>query len=428
MTQKTFLFDKSVDLPTILSIHSVGERFLVIAPEKGNWITVDRIGLELVRQFQQGLTLEQAIKCVARLSALSFDDTTDRVSYTLRAIEANQFYERPANETSVISRGYGLHIYASMMCNLRCGHCYVDAGEALHDELSTLEILSVLDDCVQCNFKRITFSGGEPLLHNDWVTILDHAKNVGLSCSLLTNGTLINSIKTANIIAELADDIQVSLDGATEEVHDNIRGSGSYKRTLRGLNLLVEAGAHVAIAMTVQPNNIQDLEENAKTLAEQFEVGAISFRIATMDREGRARVLPEINKMELDQASKRILDNLVGPEHLNDCYSLPRECDINCGYGPGATLMANGDIFPCPTLYRSQGNIREASFKDIHQRILDEYHRTAVNQILLCVNCDLRYICAGGCRIRNEKENGTMLYPVCNDTHKKTYYDQLASS
>lgn len=428
MIRKKFLFQDPIELPSVLSIHHVEDRFLIIAPEEGNWITVDEIGLDLVQQLGSGMSLGQAIEGVADRADLSFDETLDQTSYTLRAIESNRFYAHPRRTVSNTFTGLGLHLYATMQCNLRCIHCYADGGLPLPDELTTSEILGVLSACSQCGFERFALSGGEPLLHPDWTTILEQANGVGLSCALLTNGTLVRDLYTAQRIASLTEEVQVSLDGATEKVNDTIRGSGSYRKILRGLELLIEAGAQVFIAMTVLAHNMRDLEENIGSLADRLGKDAVAFRIAPMEKTGRAVNLPNLSGPELEHAGRRILQNLLGPELWAKCYSLPRRRAINCGYGPGMTVSADGYVYPCPSLYHPLGNVRQESFEILHQRVLEEHRRTAVDQMPLCNDCDLRYICAGGCRIYNHKRNGDMLCPVCTDAHKQAYYTRLSSS
>ncbi len=426
--RKKFLFDEPIELPLDLSVHSIDGRYLIIAPQKGNWITTDRPGLDFVQLLHQGLTLRQTLDALASQEGTSFDEALDRVSPTLRAIEANQFYERPERDLSDVFTGYGLHLYASMRCNLRCIHCYIEGGDPLLNELRTPEILAVLDACVQCGFRRFSLSGGEPLCHPDWVAILEHANAVGLSCSLLTNATLIGDAETARVIAALTDEVQVSLDGATEAVNDAIRGPGSYRRALRGLDLLIAAGARVYIAMTAMPQNIQDLEAHVVALAERLGPDRVTFRIARLERRGRARDLAELSDLELEQASKRILQQLVGPELWAERYSLPRRRAVNCGYGPGVTLSADGGVHLCAAAHRPVGNVRQTPFAALHERVLAEHRRTAVDHIPLCADCDLRYICAGGCRIHNETVTGNMLQPACDERRRQAYYVRLSAT
>ncbi len=426
--RKKFLFDEPVGLPVALSMHAIDGRYLVIAPDKGNWITTDRLGWDFVQLLHQGLTLRQALDALAVQEGGAFDETLARVSPTLRAIEANQFYEHPTRDVSGVFTGYGLHLYASLRCNLRCVHCYIEGGVPLPNELRTPEILAVLDDCAQCGFRRFSLSGGEPLCHPDWIAILERANAVGLSCSLLTNATLISDMETARAIAALTDEVQVSLDGATEAVNDAIRGPGAYRRTLRGLELLIAAGAEVYIAMTVMPQNVRDLEEHVVALAERLGPDRVIFRIARMEQRGRAKDLAELDDLELERASKRILQQLVGPELWAERYALPRRRAVNCGYGPGVTLGADGGVHLCAAAHRPVGNVRERPFAALHELVLAEHRRTAVDHIPLCADCDLRYICAGGCRIHNEKVTGDMLQPACDERRRQAYYVRLSAT
>jgi len=51
--------------------------------------------------------------------------------------------------------------------------------------------------------------------------------------------------------------------------------------------------------------------------------------------------------------------------------------------------------------------------------------KISVNNIQICQNCDLKFICAGGCLMRNLRVNEKMDIPVCNDKWKKQMYNDL---
>jgi len=76
-------------------------------------------------------------------------------------------------------------------CNLRCVHCYIDAGEAEANELTTKEALDVVDQMAEVGVPLILFTGGEPLVRRDFFEIAQYARDRGIKLVLSTNGTLI---------------------------------------------------------------------------------------------------------------------------------------------------------------------------------------------------------------------------------------------
>src|SRR5512140_1777136 len=75
-------------------------------------------------------------------------------------------------------------------CNLRCRHCFVSARRPQPDELSTEQILSLLDELKAQNVFSIVFSGGEPFVRSDFLDIVDYAIRLGFVVAVVTNGIL----------------------------------------------------------------------------------------------------------------------------------------------------------------------------------------------------------------------------------------------
>ena len=76
-------------------------------------------------------------------------------------------------------------------CNLKCSHCYQDAGPAKEEELTTEEGKRLIDQIAKAGFKVMIFSGGEPLLRPDIYELVAHAASRGLRPVFGTNGMLI---------------------------------------------------------------------------------------------------------------------------------------------------------------------------------------------------------------------------------------------
>ena len=65
-------------------------------------------------------------------------------------------------------------------CNLKCVHCYIDAGLAEPGELNTKEALDVVDQMAEVGVPLILFTGGEPLTRPDFFEIAEYAKDRGI--------------------------------------------------------------------------------------------------------------------------------------------------------------------------------------------------------------------------------------------------------
>ena len=140
-------------------------------------------------------------------------------------------------------------------CNLRCRHCYQSA-QALNKnekakELNLEERYRVVEILSKRNIPSLFFSGGEPLIEDDFWNVAKKAKSEGLYMSIATNGTLINK-EIAKKIADIGFGyVQVSIDAANPLKHDKIRGvPGIWHKAVEGIKNLINAGVITCIAYT----------------------------------------------------------------------------------------------------------------------------------------------------------------------------------
>jgi MoaA/NifB/PqqE/SkfB family radical SAM enzyme len=145
-------------------------------------------------------------------------------------------------------------------CNLRCKHCYEDAGvlsKGLPKELTREEKIKLMEEIVKTNIPTFAFAGGEPLIDPVFWELAKIGKEAGLYMSINTNGTLITK-EVAEKLKEIGFAYYgVSLDGVNE-IHDEFRGvKGAFQRALEGIKNLIEVGEadKVCISFTVAREN-----------------------------------------------------------------------------------------------------------------------------------------------------------------------------
>jgi radical SAM protein with 4Fe4S-binding SPASM domain len=137
-------------------------------------------------------------------------------------------------------------------CNLACKHCRASVLDKTTADLTFQQVVSLLDQIHSFSpHAAFAMAGGEPLMRADLKEILFHIKDDlhGNHVELLTNATLITS-KNVDWLLKTVRGFNVSMEGATPEIHDSIRGRGSFEKTVQALNLLVENDATVAVRMT----------------------------------------------------------------------------------------------------------------------------------------------------------------------------------
>ena len=118
-------------------------------------------------------------------------------------------------------------------CNLACVHCLSSSGRRDPRELSTAECKTVIDELERMQVFYVNIGGGEPTVRNDFWELVEYATAHRVGVKFSTNGSRITPQVAARIAASDYLDVQISLDGATVEVNDRVRGAGSFDAARR---------------------------------------------------------------------------------------------------------------------------------------------------------------------------------------------------
>lgn len=133
------------------------------------------------------------------------------------------------------------HVYFSSTgrCNLKCKMCSIPRPEnRIEDELTTLEVKTLIDQIADMKIDHLTFSGGEPLLRKDIFELIEYAVDKKIRMvDMISNGLLINEKAAKKLVSSGVTHITVSIDGL-EEADDFIRGKGSFKKAVKALDLI----------------------------------------------------------------------------------------------------------------------------------------------------------------------------------------------
>ena len=417
--QKEFNLNSTVNIPKKISKYQIDDYFIFIAPDKASFLTTDKEGATIIDHFQKGGTLKSIISTMEN-RGMQKDEVVSRLHNVLVKIERKSFYE-DAEVNEIIVDTPALHIDLTNKCNLTCIHCLRDAGKPAENELSTDEWLEVVDRFSDIHQGQVCFSGGEPLLHPGALDIIKRAKEKGMYVILFSNGTMIQEATVADELARYVDRIQLSLDGATAEVNDSIRGEGCFEKVLRAAKLLEDKPMQIYIGMALMPQNSKDLEQNLETLTRRLG-SRINFRIAPSMIDGRAQAAHVIENKEEAQNKLRAMVGDLYRKHLKAVSSNEKNVKLNnCGFGETFSIASNGDIFPC-NLYEKRirmGNVRESNIQELLQKLKEIRNAVSVESIPECRNCPLKIVCYGGCRLNNFYKHGTTVKASCTPERKQ---------
>jgi MoaA/NifB/PqqE/SkfB family radical SAM enzyme len=174
-------------------------------------------------------------------------------------------------------------------CNCRCIMCDIWKRETT-DQVRAQDIERHRSSLENLGVRQVVLTGGEPLLHNDLAALCNFFRDQRIHLTLLTTGLLLH--KRAEEVADLFDDIIVSLDGP-QQVHDAIRRvNGAYNLIHKGIAAVRHRNPSIPITCrtTVQKANHLHLRRTVDA-ARALGLDSISFLAADLTSEAFNRPL-----------------------------------------------------------------------------------------------------------------------------------------
>ena len=291
--------------------------------------------------------------------------------------------------------------YAAMFeltykCNLNCRHCYV-VNDNDGTELSTAEIMGIIDQLAEMGTFFLAFTGGEIFMRDDLFDIAWYAKKKGFLLTFMTNGTLITPEKIEELKRLKPKKFEISLYGATAKTHDYItQVKGSFERTVEAIKGLTERGIEVTIKYLLMNSTIRENKE-IKTMTEELGTHLSMNPGLAPRRDG------SMEPLQYDLSFEEMVKYL--PEENNDALlSYLSEKSENpsdrfvCKAGKsGCCISPDGTVYPCVMMPIAVGNLSEKSFKEIwHTEPSFELKRLrnlTSFDLPTCSQCDLARFC-----------------------------------
>jgi mycofactocin biosynthetic radical S-adenosylmethionine protein MftC len=292
-------------------------------------------------------------------------------------------------------------------CNLACVHCLSSSGRRDPRELSTGECKRVIDELERMQVFYVNIGGGEPTVRADFWELVDYATAHHVGVKFSTNGLKITPEVAERLARSDYVDVQISLDGATEDVNDAVRGPGSYAMALRAMQNLADAGFKgFKISVVMTRHNVDQLDA-FQAIADRF--GA-QLRITRLRPSGRgADVWDELHPTAEQQ--RQLYDWLLGHGErvlTGDSFfhlagygtGLP---GLNmCGAGRVVCLIDPvGDVYACPFAIHDAflaGNVRGPGGFASVWRSSELFGRLRAEEPAgACTSCSAFDACQGGC-------------------------------
>lgn len=267
--------------------------------------------------------------------------------------------------------GSGMMVALTQQCQCKCKHCGVVSSDVENDkkQLTTEDIIKLIDEAKNLGISRIFYFGGEPLLVKDLFYLIKYANQKRISLIMDTNGYLLKE----DIIIELKkaglDKINISIDSPDEHVHDSLRGvDGIYKKAMNGVALCQKYNVKCCISTYATKDNLRNGE--LKRLVDMAKKMNVEMRILSVILCGR---LLKENNMRLDMEDINILKSLLDKKSIywESEMADSKDAQFSCAAAQKRLFYVSvfGDIQPCCFLPVSFGNIRQESLKSIIKKM-----------------------------------------------------------
>ena len=307
-------------------------------------------------------------------------------------------------------------------CNLRCAHCLSDSGPeaSTAGELSLEEARSVVDQLADARVFQIHFGGGEPFAYPGFLDLLRHAQARGFCCLCIsTNGSLLNEARIAGLEKLGGIYLQLSLDGASAESNDAVRGAGAFQRTVAALERLRSARIVRTVNFVYCRHNAGELDPMLE-LAQHHDA---TLRVTRLKPSGRgaesyARLRPTQEQLHALHGWLHAHPGVLTGDsffHLNAFGGALLDGFRFCGAARLTCLIVpNGDVFPCAFTQNDKfraGNLRETPFARIWRggESFNAYFRGKPQGA--CNHCEAHAGCGGGCPAVKHTLTGRMDLP-----------------
>ena len=328
-------------------------------------------------------------------------------------------------------------------CPLQCPYCSNPLDFALsHDELSTAEWIEVFRQAREMGAAQLGFSGGEPLVRQDLVELIEAARGLGYYTNLITSGIGLTEEKIASFAEAGLDHIQISFQAADEEVNNLLAGSKkAFAHKLEMARAVKKHGYPMVLNFVTHRHNIDNIEQIIRLC---IELEADFVELATCQFYGwaelnRAGLLPSKEQLvRAERITNEWRDKLAAENHpcklifvTPDYYEeRPKAC-MNGWGNLFLDITPDGTALPCHSARQLPvefPNVREHSIEHIWR------HSFGFNKFRgydwmpePCRSCDEKERDFGGCRCQAFMLTGDAANadPVCS---KSLHHDKILAA
>lgn len=301
------------------------------------------------------------------------------------------------------------HLGLTLACNFACNHCYSSSGQRGKNELTFDEIQRLVEQLAAIGCVKLVLGGGEPFLRRELPEIVAYADSQGVDCFIHTNASLLDGSLLERLARCPPAGLAVSIDGPDARTNDQVRGPGSFSKTMAGLRILRERWPHgFNLSMTVTPTNAH-LTPRVVDLARAEGAWVLLLRPAYP--AGVAMKNPALS-CDLDSFVKAVELARKRARRVGLALDAPHPLDSEPpdfeGFGCVAARVVlgvdpKGNVTPClnlPATFDS-GNVKSHTVLELWRTGRGFEQLRAQEPGPQCSTCKHYESCRGGCRVRS---------------------------
>lgn len=452
--------------PVVQTYSTADGGAVLVHPDLGLELIINPVARIIWDDLYLNRTVEQLVQTVRETTdGGDYDTINSDVSDFLKELSAAQMLIRgdsehprygsmnaePLTSGEWNSAPQFLDLSLTHHCNLNCPYCFYDDEMAVTRDLTTEEWLQVFTGLHNLPVRELVLSGGEVFTRKDLPILLEAICNAGKRFSILTNGTLVDDdwIEVLKRYRTRLSYIQFSVDGSCADVHDSIRGDGSFERTIAGLRRVLDAGLPEMVRMTINRLNASDIEAAMDFLLNDIGVrqvgtndvvtiGAgcrINIGLSPDQHLEAMRSLVRMSRKYPDRLqasagplaryrSYREIDRIIAGEMVRNEHRMGRLTGCGC-MGMKLAVRHDGAVSPCNMLTDLHlGNILTDSLAEIWRshpilEAMRERSKIRLRDIEECSDCPYADYCTGNCPATRYAETGNLNLPNVSDCYRQ---------
>jgi radical SAM protein with 4Fe4S-binding SPASM domain len=303
-------------------------------------------------------------------------------------------------------------------CNLNCVHCYFPENYP-KKYAPTKRLIALLKEMRSQGCLWLGFTGGEPLMHKDFLKIYSQAKKLGFLTSIITNGTLFSKEIVKYLKKYPPFLINLTLNGITKNTYESItRTRHSFTKVMDAIELIVKNKLPLKIQSNIMTLNIAEIDK-IELFAQKKHIG---YRASA---HIYAKLNGDCSPLSLRVRPEQLEQFLKIEIPLKRTADRPKVSYLRCAAGVTDFFIdANLDLFYCSLIREPRFDLKENSLKDALRLLYPRMRTRLLKESERCRMCPYYTICVW-CPGQAKLETGSFgksISDYCRALNKKHCY------